>query len=78
MNSEFNFIQNVIDVKKLNNKKAKKFIYDFLKEKNKGCKIGNRNFTSQFLCDSSRGIEKIEVFEGEKGKKVFTFIFSQW
>lgn len=68
-------IQEEIDSKNICGKKAKKLIYSFLKELNKGTKIGNRNYTSQFLTDSSRGFSQIEVFEGENGKKLCVFDF---
>jgi hypothetical protein len=70
-------IQKQIDSKKLRSKKAKKLIYDFLKEQNRFCGIGDRNFTSQFLCDMQFRTESIEVFKGEKGEKIWTFVFDE-
>ena len=74
---KFNKIQTKLDSKRIGGKKAKKLIYSYLSELNEGTKIGDRNFTSQFLCDMGKGIEIIEVFKGEKGDKVFSFSFNE-
>jgi len=63
-------------VNKLKGRYAKKEIYNLIKVLNTGTKIGNRNLTTQFLTDYSQAISKIEVFEGEKGDKIFVFSFS--
>lgn len=68
-------IQMEIDSKKICGKKAKKLVYSFLKQLNKGTKVGDRNYTSQFLTDMSLRESYIEVFKGEGGLRVFRFIF---
>lgn len=75
MNYLFQKIQKEIDKKQLRSNKAKKLIYSYLKEINHNKRIGNRKVTSQFLTNSVFREELIEVYEGEKGDKIFTFSF---
>lgn len=68
-------IQDKINKLNLNEREAKKLIYGYTKRLNKFKRIGSRNITTCFLCDSGLGRGYIEVFNGEKGEKVFTFNF---
>lgn len=75
MNYLFIKIQKEIDKNNLKGNKAKKLIYSYLKKLNFNRRIGNRKVTAQFLTHSEQGKEIIEVYEGEKGDKLFTFSF---